>query len=413
MNKQEYEANTDTVITLNYAWIKNNYGALLTSFALNKLLDITYNKQPIVVNNDFIKYKTNEKKYTFSDNFRKKYFKFTKHCATYYDFFKLNTLSNIFITGSDQVFRLPGYNDKFEYLLSFVSPTHKKIAFSASFAIDKKELLNTTDKRVIEKAKLLFNGFDYISVREKSAVDIMKNIFNIDAEWIIDPVFILDKTIYNKLIENSSIDYSNQIISYVLDSSKDYEKAYKFLEKKFNTKVIKTANSNIPVENWLASIKDCKFLITDSFHGLCFAIIFNKPFICITNKKRGATRFDSILEMLNIENQCINNINEIYKKNCIFDIDYEKVNKRIFEETQKGLRFLKKALDSPTTKIQEKLNVKMQFLEDNICILEKEKEITTVIKKYLWEKWLIIFYHFPKIIQNLILSIKGKFHEHN
>ena len=51
------------------------------------------------------------------------------------------------------------------------------------------------------------------------------------------------------------------------------------------------------VSNWLNAIKTCKFLITDSFHGVCFAIIFNKPFVCIKNQDRGGARFDTLCEL--------------------------------------------------------------------------------------------------------------------
>ena len=112
---------------------------------------------------------------------------------------------------------------------------------------------------------------------------------------------------------------------------------------------------------------------------MCFAIIFNKPFICITNKERGATRFESILEMLNIENQCINNINEIFEKDCIFKIDYTKVNQRIEKEAKKGLYFLQKALEAPIGKKEEKIEAKMQFLENKVCKLEKEATLKYVV----------------------------------
>ena len=393
------------VCIFNFWWV-SNYGALLTAYAIQSLINkLDYN--PLLIDNSYRH--NNLISENFAKNFEQRYLKTSNKVFLYNDFNNLNKKSNIFITGSDQILRPIAARERLtQYLQDFVSIDSKKITMSASFAVDKKTLLEETDSQILEKMKTSLKSFDFVSVREKSGVEICKDLFDIDAEWIIDPVFIMNKSNYDELIKNSTKDFSNKIVSYVLDPNKEYEKAYKYLEKKYNKKILKTAYSNTSVENWLASIKNCEFLITDSFHGMCFAIIFNKPFICITNKKRGATRFESILEMLNIENQCINNINEIYEKDCIFKIDYEKVNRRIEEEAQRGLNFLKKALESPVGKKEEKIEVKMQFLENKVYELEKEATLKYQIKKELWNLWLIIFHKYlPSPIKNLIRFVRN------
>lgn len=391
---------------MNFWWV-SNYGALLTAYAIQSLIDkLGYN--PLLIDNS---YKHNELiSKNFAKNFEQHYLKTSNKVILYKDFNNLNTSSNIFITGSDQILRPIAAKERLpQYLQDFVSINSKKITMAASFAVDKKTLLNETDTQILENMKISLKSFDFISVREKSGVEICKELFNVDAEWIIDPVFIIDKSNYNELIKNSTQNFSNKIVSYVLDPHKEYNKVYKHLEKKYNRKIIKTAYSDISVENWLASIKNCEFLITDSFHGMCFAIIFNKPFICITNQKRGATRFESILEMLNIENQCINNINEIYEKDCIFKVDYEKVNQRIAEEAQRGLDFLKKALEAPVRKKEEKIEARMNFLGNKVCELEKEATLKYQIKKELWYLWLIIFHKYlPKPIKIIIRFVRDK-----
>lgn len=392
------------VCIFNFWWV-SNYGALLTAYAIQSLINkLDYN--PLLIDNSYRH--NNLISENFAKNFEQRYLKTSNKVSLYNDFNNLNKKSNIFITGSDQILRPTAARERLsQYLQDFVSIDSKKITMAASFAVDKKTLLEETDSQILEKMKTSLKSFDFVSVREKSGVEICKDLFDIDAEWIIDPVFIMDKFNYDGLIKNSTKDFSNKIVSYVLDPNQEYNKAYKYFEKKYNKKILKTAYSNTSVENWLASIKNCEFLITDSFHGMCFAIIFNKPFICITNKKRGATRFESILEMLNIENQCINNINEIYEKDCIFKIDYEKVNRRIEEEAQRGLNFLKKALESPVGKKEEKIEVKMQFLENKVYELEKEATLKYQIKKELWNLWLIIFHKYlPSPIKNLIRFVR-------
>ena len=394
------------ILILNYWWAAN-YGANLTAYALQQLLK-EYNYKNVLVDNSEKYYQITLLKYSSLKKKKKQYLSSSNKIESISNCNKLNKKFNTFITGSDQVFR-PAYieKNKYQYLLDFADANSKKIAFSASFGVDKKQFLKEADDKTIRQMKASLQSFDFVSVREKSGVEICKDLFNVNAEWIIDPVFILEIDKYIDLIKNSTIDYSGKIVSYILDTNKKYKKAYKYIEKKYNTKVIETANSNISIENWLASIRDCKFLITDSFHVMCFAIIFNKPFICIANKQRGATRFESILEMLNIEYQCIDSIDEIYKRDCIFKIDYEKVNKRIKEERQRGLDFLRKVLDTPAGKFKEKQEVRTMFLEEKICELEQQATLKHQVKKSLWELWLIIFHKYlPEFLKNIIRKLR-------
>lgn len=388
------------VFIFNYWWNCDNYGAILTGFALNS-----------IVNNSFLVdtlrthiYRKENKKYTFSNPFKKKYMKTLELNGNYEKLVSLNLEAKAFITGSDQVFRIGIHRQNvFEYMLDFAVPESKKIAFSASFGFDKEGVLEECDNETLEWAKSSLKSFDFISVREKSGVEICRDLFDVEAEWIIDPVFILEKEKYNKLIEDSTVDYKNKIVAYVLDTNKEYKNALKYLSKKYNKKVIETANSNISIENWLASIRDCDLFITDSFHGMCFALIFNKPFICLANKDRGKTRFDSICEMLGVENQCIDSISDVMQRDCVFKVDYEVVNQRISKECQRGLDFLNKALEAPIKITQEKMDARTRFLENRVCELMKRDNLSYQLKKYMWRKWTKIYQtYLPRPIQKTI-----------
>lgn len=395
---------------LNYWWTDGNYGAVLTAYALQCLVG-TLGRDSLLVDN--IKKLHSSKTNSVTDIFAKINLQITEKILSNSALLALANNSSNFIIGSDQVFR-PIYTNKMieQFLLDFVTPQSKKIAFSASFGVDKEKFLQENSSETIDHMKKSLKTFDFLSVREKSGVEICRDLFDVKAEWIIDPVFILDKSKYDELIENADGEILKQvqndtIVSYVLDTNKEYKKAYKYLSKKFGGEVVETANSNISVESWLKSIRDCKFLITDSFHGMCFAIIFNKPFICLANKKRGATRFESILEMLSIDYQCINNINEIYEKDCIFKVDYEVVNKRISEERQRGLDFLKMALEAPVQVTSEKIEARMKFLENKVCELEQQTTLKYQVKKELWNLWRIIFHKYlPEPVKNGIRILR-------
>lgn len=398
------------IYLINYWFSIKNNGANLTAFALQNLLHNFCYKSYLIDNTPkhILKPKN---KFNSKKIFQKKYLQKTKHIIKNLEGF--NNFSKIFITGSDQVFRpIYTYTKLGQFLLDFVKPDAKKIAFSASFGVDKEQFLKENTPDVIEHMKFSLSSFDFISVREKSGVQICKDLFGLDAEWIIDPVFILDKSKYDDLMKDATKDFSGKIVSYVLDTNDDYKKAYKNLSEKYNKKVVEIANSNISVENWLSAIKNCEFLITDSFHGMCFAIIFNKPFICVANKQRGKTRFDSICEMLNIENQCIDNISEIYDKDCIFKYDKELINKRINEEKEKGLKFLEKALNAPIQITEAKKEVRLRYLEERVSELEEQNNFRYQLKL----KCIEIFELLPKCLQEFIyqtwLKIKGFINAH-
>lgn len=388
----------DNIVIFNLWWCRNNYGAILTAYALQQIVkSLNYNSYLFddigCCNINF-----------FGEKFKKEQLNTLSRDNSYKAAEELNKTTSCFITGSDQIFRAGLLFEKYsKYFLDFVEPTKKKIAFSASFGVDKENFLKETPDEVFNKVKMSLKSFDFVSVREKSGVEICKDLFDVDAKWVIDPVFIMKKGNYNKLIEDSTIDYKNKIVAYVLDTSREYKKTYKYLEKKYDKKVIETANSNISVENWLASIRDCDLFVTDSFHGMCYALIFNKPFICLANESRGRTRFDSICEMLGIENQCINSISEVVQRDCVFKVDYTKVNQRIEEEQQKGFDFLKKAFDATVTNTQEKIDARMMYLENRVCELEGQNNLSYQLKKYLWEKWLIFYHgHLPMPIKKVI-----------
>lgn len=409
MYKQGNKMKKNKVSIINY-W-HTQYGGIVTAYALQEILKSLDCDVKLVDNmtaKELIMHKKN-----FTKTFKENHLSVTPNLDNNFDLEKLNTSFEIFITGSDQVFR-PKYTlNLSQYILDFVKINSSKIAFSASFGVDKKQFVKENSKETIEHMKQSLKSFDFISVREKSGVEICKDLFDIDAEWIIDPVFILDRAKYDELIENADNKIlkqvqNNSIVAYVLDKSKDYKRAYKYLEKKYNKKVVETANSNISVESWLKSIRDCKLFITDSFHGMCFAIIFNKPFICLANESRGRTRFDSICEMLGIENQCIDSILEIMQRDCVFKVDYEKVNKKIEEERQRGLNFLQTALETPVKITQEKIDARIKYLENRVCELENNSNLKSVLKNRLWILWKKIFYSLPISIQEFIRKIRGR-----
>ena len=100
--------------------------------------------------------------------------------------------------------------------------------------------------------------------------------------------------------------------------------------------------ANIGIEDFLKAYVNAEFVVTDSFHGTCLAIIFNKPFISIANKERGEKRFKSLLKWLGLEHRMVYDIKEIYKRTELLEeIDFTPVNRIIENSKNEGIEWLK------------------------------------------------------------------------
>ena len=167
------------------------------------------------------------------------------------------------------------------------------------------------DRDVLKNMKYGISRFDSFSVREEDAIDICKQNFGIDVAWVMDPVFLCDKKVYEDLASNVKREHSEPYIaSYILDPTREKRDIIKFVEEKRGLKaevyselgysdeyIAPLEGLNVvqlKIEERLKSIMECDFFVTDSFHGTCFALIMGKPFISIVNTARGASRFYSI-----------------------------------------------------------------------------------------------------------------------
>lgn len=317
---------TDCAI-LNFWWT-SNYGAILTAYALQQVLnDIGITSQ--LVNYQY-GYKKKLYKNSLFEDFANKYLITSKKISNKKDFEILGKSVKTFIVGSDQVFNTYMTRNRLnEYLLGFADMFSKRIAMSASFGVEDLQISDELKYRYKNYLKM----FDYITLREFSGIDICKNHFDCDASWLIAPVFIADKENYENICKTATLDCSGKILTYVLDENQKYKDKYKELSTKFNKEVFSITKNNVNVQDWLNAIKTCEYMITDSFHGMCFAIIFNKPFICIVNKDRGAARFSSLFDKLDIQKSCLyENISDVNIDMIDFQTtNYQTVNNNLAE----------------------------------------------------------------------------------
>lgn len=275
-----------------------------------------------------------------TDKFKKKlnikyYYRFDASLSKDYD---------IFIVGSDQVWR-PGFTPNiYNYYLDFVSSKdHKKIAYAASLGID----YWPYNAEETYKIRNLIKDFSFASVREFSAKELYKHNLSIELPVVIDPTLLLTMKDYQSLFHHNSQSSKEYIAIYLLNEKKEKEvisifneTSYKLVNlmpnKRIKYKTEKFVDDAIYMspEDWLSKIFHAKYVITDSFHGTVFSIIFNKQFIVLPHLTGGNSRINTLLQILNLEDRFSDNL----KTKAIMEILHRKIEYNIINKKIEELR---------------------------------------------------------------------------
>lgn len=267
---------------------------------------------------------------------------------------------DLFIVGSDQVWR-QAYVPVAKYMFNFAEDLEvKRISYAASFGTND---LSEYSPELIEKTAQLAKKFEAISVREDTGKYIVRKNWGIKAEQHVDPTLLLSKDHYESLITEDSLNLNiskGNLFVYVLDKSDSKEKIINRITQTLMLAKFEilpptpTSRRNLknnlekyqlpPLTQWLKSFQDADYIVTDSFHGTVFAIIFNKPFLAIGNKSRGMTRFTSLLNLFGLKDRLVLSRTEVTEELIRRKIDWVSVNKIIKIEQKRSHDFLIKYL---------------------------------------------------------------------
>ncbi len=340
-------------------WWSSNYGSVVTYYALYRLVE-QMGLKPILLDRP-----EKEKHGDGLDVFSRIFME--THCRTtnslgWNELENYNSIADTFMIGSDQVWG-PGAVKSYKYFffLDFIKRAKKKIAYAASFG----EHFNVSDE-IMKNARKCISEFDLISVREKSAVGICQEKFGRDATWVLDPAFLLDVSEYDKIAAASKreVEHENYLVTYILEPSEEKKKIILEASRRLGLPMVNILHGkahsfkknhavmNLPdtvrdvgEEDWLYYIKHAKYMITDSHHGTVMAVVYNKQFICCSNKPWGRTRFRSILGLLGLMDRWKVTLEDIEKERTFeHAIDYSKVNAVLNSERKRCLRYLTEAL---------------------------------------------------------------------
>ncbi|MDR2971810.1 MAG: Coenzyme F420 hydrogenase/dehydrogenase, beta subunit C-terminal domain [Bacteroidales bacterium] len=380
INKLTADISTMKIGVLNMQYSNHNYGAVLVAAALEYVLKQQgYNSEHInfIMHRTIIKkikilraicgirkYEVHEddSKRGIFERFRKKWLTRTQKKIYHSEqlFHEISDYDAI-IVGSDQVWRTSFLGKHIgTFFLDFAKNNTKKISYAASFGLDNWELDRNDDRTLM--AKTLLKQFKAISVREDSGVEICKNVFDVNAECVLDPVLLAGRTFFDKIIKKGRKRYKmkeDYIVRYKLNDIqkaqflnscdiiadslalpvKDiYHKTIRF--NKFSKKVYPK------VSRLLFDVQNSSFVITDSFHIMCLAILFNKQFVVWNVEVSGLARLQSLLKKLDLLNRIIDDTSnpETLRKTFSSKIDFAKINDTLEKMRQTSLLFLIRAL---------------------------------------------------------------------
>ena len=360
----EYLDKDDNVAILNFHESRHNYGSVITGYALQEKVKRILGYSPLHIQ------KCDRFECEISDlrDFCKEHILETPPCSSPDQLIALNRHFRTFIVGPDVVWLKAGFFPNFySFLLDFVSFSKNICSYAPSFQRSVLVDLNPHTWRAIPVSKAdlcerkrLMKRFTHISVREDSGVKICRDAFDVQAEHVLDAVFLLRAEDYEKIIAES--DQSSRklgTVYYLINNCAD-PKLREYLDK--NEKAVSLRQGVSQVElfqgkgnikdmhgprmcEWLQSIQDSDFFVTDSFHGLCFAIIFRKQFAVITRSAdTGKERKDSLFRCLGIPFDRFAETVEDYKRIRANPLDYTNIEPRLEKWIAKSENYLERIL---------------------------------------------------------------------
>ncbi len=405
-------------------YFKDNYGSMLQAYATKKILDkneipnetinIKYNKDfkngkrkyylSQITNFKFIKNKLGMVKLKIDKKLNKQLGKnIAIRTQKYKEFrkeFNLSRFNNTFkdltnqakelysdvIVGSDQLW-LPVNVVADYYTLNWVPDEINKISYSTSFGF------SSIPNKYVELYRNFLNRINYLSTREESGVQIIKDIVARDAKLVCDPTILLTKDEWHEESSKERKYDEKYILCYFLGNNIEHRKFAERLRKKTGYKIVSLNHADeyvkysdefcdyapfdIGPREWISLIENAEYVCTDSFHGTVFSILFNKMFFDFrrhNNKSKVSTnsRIDSLLDVAGISKERILVGNEDIDKVLTYKIDYNKVDENINKFREDSQKWL---FDSISWKASDVKHIEVDIKEEccgctackNIC----------------------------------------------
>lgn len=348
------------ILTFHYA---DNHGAVLQAYALRKIINrfsgchaeiINYVPKgygyPVPADSELLN-KKRRKREKFNDFL-------SENCGVNYPI--IHTVAgneyDVYVVGSDQVWNvdIPEAAADYEYFLPHLNDEAKRIAYSASIG----QAVDDIDRDLFQR---YLPKFEKISLREKSYIDIISELSGKRCEYTLDPVMLLNSDEYEKLVRRPDFAEKSYLLYFwydLGDGGFGSVETVNMLARKYNLSVKHTFSeeNSIPRQmlvndggdvlqegpgEFLWYIKNAHVIITNSFHGALFSILFKKPFyIYYPNIRR--TRQENIVNLFQLQDRVIQGYISPDKLNL--EIDYASIYSNLEKERERSISYLKNAI---------------------------------------------------------------------
>lgn len=296
----------------------------------------------------YSKYKTSQEKQKKYDYFRQSEMVLSKQ--TYYGDAEMQSVNgqyDILISGSDQILNTTLTGNSKSFYLHF-DDTAKKISYASSFG------RTNISENEIELIHSELPKFDALSVREKSAGEIIEREIGIKPQLVVDPVFLMNASAWGELANQKMKLPEKYIFVYSMEVSDKLEEVAASLRDTMKIPVIVVRGGGKPgriagVEDdacgpaeFLRYIKDASYVVTNSFHGLAMSIIFEKNFYCVAHSTKN-TRLENLMELIGYRERLVEKDSEISLLGE-FVVDGQKGFERISHMIRNSIDYLETAL---------------------------------------------------------------------
>lgn len=339
------------IATITFHWA-TNYGAVLQAYALQKYLENSGYEAEIIdyvpfrikllSNITWIRHKkiSEFKREKLIRKFRNAELNLSKKRYRSCKDLKSGDFEyDCIISGSDQIWNknftlnLDG-KPNLSYFLDFIDKGTVKLAYAVSFGA------TFMPDEYYDCVKNFVNNFQAISVREQTAIPIIEKMGR-KAEVVCDPTLLLARVDYEKLIEKKFYQ-SGKVFCYILHDNQNIAQRIAREVKIIYEENDEDLGKNDDIYAWLYKIKNSEIVITNSFHGTMFALIFNTPFIVVPVEGFDMNdRIKTILDVVHLEKRFISSVEaDVLRSLCSETIDWEQVNQLMEQYSRLGKEFL-------------------------------------------------------------------------
>ena len=252
-----------------------------------------------------------------------------------------------YLTGSDQVWNPRMGATLRPYFLDFLPETAHRVAYAASFGV------STLPAAYETQVRRWLARYAAISCRERTGAALAARLCpDKDVAQVLDPTLLLPAEAYRALIRKEDVRPSG-LVSYVLDENDEKQRMIATLKDVTglsHTELLlfpfrcRCADPRcVSISEWLSALAEADFIVTDSFHGCVFSILFRKRFVAVGNQRRGLSRFLTLLHTFGLEDRLVLSYEEFEQKRgaLMMAPDYENVHSRLAERREECLQWLR------------------------------------------------------------------------